>query len=146
MSSRPRFNFAAPSTIWPRPSCAMPRSLVRRKTPSTSPGMLAENVLNGDMPVADWLELDRTDALLVDVREPDEFAGGHIPNAINLPLSQMRDRYAELPTNREIWTCCGVGQRAYFATRFLAQHGYRSRNLSGGYTTYQAFSAVGQTL
>ena len=59
--------------------------------------MLAENVLNGDMPVADWLALDRTDALLLDVREPDEFAGGHIPNAINLPLSQMRDRYAELP-------------------------------------------------
>ena len=100
--------------------------------------MLAENVLNGDMPVADWLEIDRTEALLVDVREPDEFAGGHIPNAINLPLSQMRDRYAELPTHREIWTCCGVGQRAYFATRFLMQHGYRSRNLSGGYTTYQA--------
>jgi len=36
-----------------------------------------------------------------------------------------------------------VGQRAYFATRFLAQHGYRARNLSGGYTTYQAFRAVG---
>jgi rhodanese-related sulfurtransferase len=105
--------------------------------------MLAENVLNGDMPVADWQELDRTDALLLDVREPDEFARGHIPNAINLPLSQMRDRYAELPTNRDIWTCCVVGQRAYFATRFLAQHGYRARNLSGGYTTYQAFRAVG---
>ena len=83
------------------------------KDPVNLAGMLAENVLNGDMPVADWLALDRTDALLVDVREPDEFAGGHIPNAINLPLSQMRDRYAELPTNREIWTCCGVGQRAY---------------------------------
>jgi rhodanese-related sulfurtransferase len=109
-------------------------------------GMLAENVLNGDMPVADWLELDRTDALLLDVREPDEFAGGHVPTAINLPLSQMRDRYAELPTNRDIWTYCGVGQRAYFAGRFLAQHGYRSRNRSGGYTTYQAFSAVGRTL
>jgi rhodanese-related sulfurtransferase len=45
-------------------------------------------------------------------------------------LSQLRDRYAELPTNREIWTCCGVGQRAYFATRFLMQHGYASRNMS----------------
>jgi rhodanese-related sulfurtransferase len=107
--------------------------------------MLAENVLNGDMPVADWLALDRTDALLLDVREPDEFAGGHIPNATNLPLSQMRDRYAELPTNREIWTYCGVGQRAYFATRFLALHGYRSQNLSGGYATYKAFTAVGRT-
>jgi len=114
------------------------------KDPVNLAGMLAENVLNGDMPVADWLALDRTDAVLVDVREPDEFAGGHMPNAINLPLSQMRDRYAELPTHREIWTCCGVGQRAYFATRFLLQHGYRSRNLSGGYTTYQAFNAVGR--
>ena len=101
------------------------------KDPVNLAGMLAENVLNGDMPVADWLEIDRTEALLVDVREPDEFAGGRIPNAINLPPSQMRDRYAELPTHREIWTCCGVGQRAYFATRFLMQHGHRSRHLSG---------------
>jgi NADPH-dependent 2,4-dienoyl-CoA reductase/sulfur reductase-like enzyme/rhodanese-related sulfurtransferase len=115
------------------------------KDPVNLAGMLAENVLNGDMPVADWLELDRTGALVVDVREPDEFAGGHIPNAINLPLSQMRERYAELPMDRDIWTCCGVGQRAYFATRFLAQHGYRSRNLSGGYATYQAISTVGRT-
>jgi rhodanese-related sulfurtransferase len=115
------------------------------KDPVNLAGMLAENVLNGDMPVADWLQLDRTEALLVDVREPDEFAGGHIPNAINLPLSQMRDRYAELPTNRDIWTCCGVGQRAYFATRFLTQHRYRSKNLSGGYATYQAFRAVRRT-
>jgi NADPH-dependent 2,4-dienoyl-CoA reductase/sulfur reductase-like enzyme/rhodanese-related sulfurtransferase len=114
------------------------------KDPVNLAGMLAENVLNGDMPVADWLALDRTDALLVDVREPDEFAAGHIPNAINVPLSQMRDRHGELPKDREIWTCCGVGQRAYFATRFLMQHGYRSRNLSGGYTTYRAFSAVGR--
>ncbi len=115
------------------------------KDPVNLAGMLAENVLNGDMPVADWLALDRTDALLVDVREPDEFAEAHMPNAINLPLSQMRDRYAELPPNREIWTYCGVGQRSYFATRFLAQHGYRCRNLSGGYTTYQTFSGVGRT-
>jgi NADPH-dependent 2,4-dienoyl-CoA reductase/sulfur reductase-like enzyme/rhodanese-related sulfurtransferase len=112
------------------------------KDPINVAGMLAENVLNGDMPVADWLALDGTEALVVDVREPDEFAAGHIPISINLPLTQMRERYAELPADREIWTCCGVGQRAYFASRFLAQHGYRSRNLSGGYATYQAFRAV----
>ena len=108
------------------------------KDPVNLAGMLAENVLNGDMPVADWSELSRTDALLLDVREPEEFAGGHIPNAINLPLSQLRSRHAELPKDRDIWICCGVGQRAYYATRFLAQRGYRSRNLSGGYTTYRA--------
>jgi len=113
------------------------------KDPVNLAGMLAENVLNGYMPLADWLELDRTDALLLDVREGDEFSRGHIPKAINLPLSQLRSRYVELPKDRDIWVCCAVGQRAYFATRFLTQQGYRSRNLSGGYTTYRALKAAG---
>jgi NADPH-dependent 2,4-dienoyl-CoA reductase/sulfur reductase-like enzyme/rhodanese-related sulfurtransferase len=113
------------------------------KDPVNLAGMLAENVLNGDMPVADWSELDSADALLLDVREPDEFDDGHIPKAINLPLSQLRSRYAELPKDRDIWVCCAVGQRAYFATRFLTQLGYRLHNLSGGYTTYKALKVAG---
>jgi len=113
------------------------------KDPVNLAGMLAENVLNGDMPLADWSELDRTDALLLDVREGDEFSRGHIPKAINLPLSQLRARYVELSKDRDIWVCCAVGQRGYFATRFLTQHGYRSQNLSGGYTTYRALKAAG---
>jgi NADPH-dependent 2,4-dienoyl-CoA reductase/sulfur reductase-like enzyme/rhodanese-related sulfurtransferase len=113
------------------------------KDPVNLAGMLAQNALNGDMPVADWFELGRTDALLVDVREPEEFAAGHIQNAVNLPLSELRSRYAELPKSRDLWLCCAVGQRAYYATRFLTQHGYRCRNLSGGYTTYQALKAAG---
>jgi rhodanese-related sulfurtransferase len=113
------------------------------KDPVNLAGMLAENVLNGDMPVADWAALDRTDALLLDVREADEFGAGHLPKAINLPFSQLRSRYAELPKDRDIWVCCAVGQRAYFAARFLTQRGYRSQNLSGGYTTYSALKAAG---
>ena len=112
------------------------------KDPVNLAGMLAENVLNGDMPVADWRELDRTGALLVDVREANEFAAGHIPEAINLPLSQLRSRYLELPKDRDLWLCCAVGQRAYYAARFLNQRGYRSWNLSGGYTTYKALQAA----
>jgi rhodanese-related sulfurtransferase len=113
------------------------------KDPVNLAGMLAENVLNGDMPLADWLELERGDALLLDVRDPEEFAAEPMPRAINLPLSQLRRRCAELPRDRDIWICCGVGQRAYYATRFLAQHGYRPRTLSGGYTTYAALKAAG---
>jgi NADPH-dependent 2,4-dienoyl-CoA reductase/sulfur reductase-like enzyme/rhodanese-related sulfurtransferase len=113
------------------------------KDPVNLAGMVARNVLNGDMPLADWLELEGSTALLLDVREPEEFARGHIPDAINLPLSQMRERYIEVPRDREIWTCCGVGQRSYYATRFLAQQGYRTRNLSGGYTTYKMLKAAG---
>jgi NADPH-dependent 2,4-dienoyl-CoA reductase/sulfur reductase-like enzyme/rhodanese-related sulfurtransferase len=113
------------------------------KDPVNLAGMLAENVLNGDMPLAEWLDVGRTEALVVDVREPVEFAAGHIPGAVNLPLPQMRRRHGELPRDREIWLCCGVGQRAYYATRFLAHQGYRPRNLSGGYVTYQALKTAG---
>jgi NADPH-dependent 2,4-dienoyl-CoA reductase/sulfur reductase-like enzyme/rhodanese-related sulfurtransferase len=113
------------------------------KDPVNLAGMLAENVLNGDMPVVDWLALRDSDALLLDVREPDEFVAGHIAGAINLPLSELRERFRELPANRDIWISCGVGQRAYYATRFLAQRGYRAATLSGGYATYTAFRNAG---
>jgi rhodanese-related sulfurtransferase len=108
--------------------------------------MLAENVLKGDMPLADWAALAQTDALLLDVREPDEFAQGHLPNAINIPLSQLRSRWSELPQERDIWICCTVGQRAYYALRFLNQRGYRAQNLSGGYATYNALKAAALVL
>lgn len=112
------------------------------KDPVNVAGMLASNVLAGDTALADWRSLATTDALLLDVREPAEFVSGHIPGAVNIPLSQLRRRYAELPQGREIWIYCGVGQRAYFATRLMAMHGYRTRNLSGGYETYKAFDTL----
>jgi NADPH-dependent 2,4-dienoyl-CoA reductase/sulfur reductase-like enzyme/rhodanese-related sulfurtransferase len=112
------------------------------KDPVNVAGMLAANVLAGDTALADWRSLATTGALLLDVREPAEFVSGHIPGAVNIPLSQLRRRYTELPQEREIWICCGVGQRAYFATRFLGMHGYRTRNLSGGYETYTAFETL----
>jgi rhodanese-related sulfurtransferase len=108
------------------------------KDPVNLAGMLAQNVLNGDMPVADWRALDGTTAFLLDVREPAEYQAGHIPGAVNIPLSQLRQRHGELPPHRDIWVCCGVGQRAYYATRFLTQNGYRAWNLPGGFTTYLA--------
>jgi rhodanese-related sulfurtransferase len=114
------------------------------KDPVNLAGMLAQNALNGDLPLADWEQLESSPALRLDVREPDEFAAGHLPDAVNLPLSQLRRRFVELPRERELWICCGVGQRAYYASRFLAQHGYRTRVLSGGFSTYQALRAAGR--
>jgi NADPH-dependent 2,4-dienoyl-CoA reductase/sulfur reductase-like enzyme/rhodanese-related sulfurtransferase len=111
------------------------------KDPVNLAGMIATNHLDGVMPLAAWEHL--SGGAVVDVREPHEFASGHVPGAVNVPLSQLRERHAELPRDRDLALYCQVGQRGYYATRFLLQHGYRAANLSGGYTTYRALQAAG---
>ncbi|WP_420237077.1 FAD-dependent oxidoreductase [Telmatobacter bradus] len=107
------------------------------KDPVNMAGMIASNHMRGDLGLADWRELKNTEAFVLDVREPKEFAAGTIPHAVNIPLGELRSRLAELPGKREIWVSCGVGQRAYYACRILAQHGFTARNLSGGYNTFR---------
>ncbi|PSH04070.1 MAG: CoA-disulfide reductase [Acidobacteria bacterium] len=111
------------------------------KDPVNLAGMIAGNVLRGDVSLAEWESLSSTSALLVDVRQPEEFAAGHIPNAVNIPLHQLRSHLQEIPRDREIWLNCGVGQRSYYALRLLLQHGFKARNLSGGFTTYKHFQS-----
>jgi NADPH-dependent 2,4-dienoyl-CoA reductase/sulfur reductase-like enzyme/rhodanese-related sulfurtransferase len=107
------------------------------KDPVNMAGMIAANVVRGDAEIAPWNELNSTKAFLLDVRQPSEFDAGSIPGSVNIPLGQLRSRLGELPTDREIWINCGVGQRAYYACRILSQHGLQARNLSGGYSTYR---------
>ncbi len=108
------------------------------KDPLNVAGMMAENALSGDMPLADWGALGTTKAHLVDVREPDEHARGHLPGSTNVPLSQLRRRLEEIPHDGEVWVYCAAGQRAYFAQRLLLQRGITAKNLSGGYATWAA--------
>jgi NADPH-dependent 2,4-dienoyl-CoA reductase/sulfur reductase-like enzyme/rhodanese-related sulfurtransferase len=100
-------------------------------------GMIAANVLRGLLPLAHWDQPRPEASVLLDVREADEFAKGHVPGAVHLPLHQLRARLAELPRDRPIFTYCFVGQRSYYATRILAQAGFDVRNLSGGYLLYK---------
>lgn len=108
------------------------------KDPVNMAGMVASNVLRGDVELASWSELDTTSAFLLDVREVEEFRDGAIGGAVNIPLGKLRGRVSELPRDREIWVYCRAGHRSYYACRFLAQNGFRVRNLSGGYRTYRA--------
>jgi NADPH-dependent 2,4-dienoyl-CoA reductase/sulfur reductase-like enzyme/rhodanese-related sulfurtransferase len=109
------------------------------KDPINMAGMVASNVIRGDVELAFWPELKSSGAFLLDVREVKEFCGGCVDGAVNIPLGQLRERMNELPRDREIWVNCGVGQRAYYACRILSQHGFRARDLSGGYHTYRAW-------
>ena len=78
-------------------------------------------------------------AFLLDVRTPQEFASGHIPGAVNIPVDDLRSRLGELPPDREIAAYCQVGQRGYLATRILRQKGFSASNIGGGYKTYRLF-------
>lgn len=87
-------------------------------------GMVAANVVRGDVSLAKWGNLPHGDAFVLDVREPEEFEGGSIAGATNIPLGQLRQRLGDLPRNRTIWVNCRVGQRSYIAVRILHQNGF----------------------
>ena len=93
-------------------------------------GMVAADVLAGDMPLAHWGETEG--AFLLDVRQPVELVVESLPGAVNIPLGQLRARLGELPRDREIMVVCRSAQRAYYATRILLQNGFKARNISGG--------------
>ena len=100
------------------------------KDPVNFAGMVAADVLRGDMPLSQWESL--LGAFLLDVREPVELAVERAPGAVNIPLGQLRSRLDELPRDREIHVICRSAQRAYYATRVLLQNGFKARNISGG--------------
>lgn len=109
------------------------------KDPVNMAGFIACNVLDGRMDTVTVRDLDAFDpsrAVLVDVRTAAEHAAGHIPGSIHIPLDELRDRLDELPRDKEIWVYCQVGQRGYYASRILAQKGFRVKNLTGGYRSY----------
>lgn len=112
------------------------------KDPVALAGYVAEDIITGRTNPVYWRELrdiEMENKFLLDVRTPDEFALGSLPGAVNIPLDELRDRLAELPKDRMIYTFCAVGLRGYLAYRILTQHGFdKVRNLSGGLKTYRA--------
>ncbi|GAB7388408.1 rhodanese-like domain-containing protein [Bacillaceae bacterium] len=73
------------------------------------------------------------ECLLIDVREPHEFCSGHIPGAINIPLSQLRQRLSEIPHDKEIILYCRSGMRSRQAAKILQKRGIgRLYHLAGG--------------
>ncbi|NLT56642.1 MAG: FAD-dependent oxidoreductase [Actinomycetales bacterium] len=108
------------------------------KDPVNMAGFIGENVLAGDLTLwyADELDDLPADAVLLDTRSAREFAAGHLPGAVNIPHTQVRERLAELPRGVPVRVYCLSGFRSYLATRILRQSGFDDvRNLSGGLST-----------
>ncbi len=113
------------------------------KDPVNMAGFVAAGLLRGEHPQTDvetvLAPAAMKSSLVLDVRTPEEFRAGHLADAVNIPVDELRSRLGELPRDREIAVYCQVGQRGYLATRILQQSGFSARNVGGGYKTYRLF-------
>lgn len=112
------------------------------KDPVAIAGYVACNVLDGIMPIVTWRDIVENklpEGALIDVRAIEEFQEGAIPNALHIPVDELRERLDEVPDDKPIYLYCGVGLRGYVALKILKQSGFENvYNLSGGYRTYAA--------
>lgn len=109
------------------------------KDPVNMLGYIAQNILEGRSNIvnfSDVLNRDTENTILLDVRKPDEFARGHIEGAINIPVDELRSRLDEIDRDQEVIEYCQVGLRGHVAERILTQHGYKVKNLTGGWKTF----------
>lgn len=119
------------------------------KSPVNMAGFVAENTLDG---LVDNITLEKFqkdfDPLtmtLLDVRDEVEVQNGDIKGRIHIPLNDLRNRMTELDKNKEHYIYCQVGLRGYIASRILNQHGFKTRNLTGGYKLYSAMNKTHET-
>ncbi len=98
-------------------------------------GFVAGHIARGDIATVAPETWKPTDEFLLDVRDADELEEfGKLPNALNIPLSELRNRLGELPRDRRIVTFCQKGQRGYLAACALHGSGFEDvANLRGGF-------------
>lgn len=113
--------------------------------------LVASNLLNGDyrqVRVSEVRDLVESKAFIIDTRERFEYEEGHIHGAVNIPLSEFRDRLDEIPKDRPVYVHCLSSQRSYFMVRELNLRGWKNVvNISGsflGICMYEYFNDVYQ--
>ncbi|HAH96791.1 MAG TPA: hypothetical protein DCL69_07815 [Firmicutes bacterium] len=112
------------------------------KDPVIIAGMVAANIFRKEMAVITPDELaeqlqNGAKLQIVDVRTPQEYSAGHIADAVNIPVDELRARCQEVDCERDTVVYCGVAYRAYLAYQILSQKGFKKlRNLSGGWRSW----------
>ena len=103
--------------------------------PINTAGFVASHIARGDIATVASETWKPSGEFLLDVRDPDEVEEfGKLPNAVNIPLAQLRERLGELPRDCRIMTYCQKGQRGYLAACALHGHGFENvANLRGGF-------------
>lgn len=109
------------------------------KDPVNMLGYAAINLLEGISHHIQWHELKEAltkGKILLDVRTPDELKQGTFPNAINIPVNELRQRLNELDRSQKYIVSCHSGLRSYIAERILKQSGFSATNLDGAFMLY----------
>ncbi|MDD6188169.1 MAG: FAD-dependent oxidoreductase [Clostridiales bacterium] len=109
------------------------------KDPVILGGMIAANMIRGEMDYvlpSDIPACKEAGDVILDVRSQEEYDAGHIEDSILLPIDELRERYQELDKSKTYVVYCGVGYRAYNSALFLKAHGYRVKNMSGGWRAW----------
>ncbi len=112
------------------------------KDPVNMAGFMVENLARGlvrQFHLRDMEGLPRDGSVtLLDVRTPQEYAGGHIEGFRLIPVDELRERLRELEAGKPVYVICQSGLRSYIACRILAGHGFEAYNFSGGFRYYSA--------
>lgn len=111
------------------------------KDPVNILGMNADNILRGFMKPAYFEDLE--DAYLVDVRPEISFKLNTIPGAVNIPISEIRQRVDEIPTDKKVVLFCNTGYTSYCASRILIQKGFNNvYSFMGGLEFYKEMTKL----
>jgi rhodanese-related sulfurtransferase len=90
-----------------------------------------------EISAAEAAEQVRAGGYLLDVRELDEWVAGHAPDAVHIPMSELSQRAAELPSDAQIICVCHVGARSAAVTDALLRGGWTAVNLAGGMAAWE---------
>ncbi|OTO71652.1 MULTISPECIES: FAD-dependent oxidoreductase [unclassified Enterococcus] len=110
------------------------------KDPVNMLGYAAINLSEGISDSIQWSQLKEAQERgyqLLDVRNPEELANGRFPDALSIPLNQLRDRVSELDPTKAYIVSCHSGLRSYVAERLLKQKGFKVKNLDGAFALYK---------
>jgi len=85
-----------------------------------------------EVPLAAFAAAHSDGAIVVDVREPGEYVGGHVPGATLVPMGQLPSHLHKLPRDMPIYLICASGNRSLAMTGYLMRAGYDAYSVSGG--------------
>lgn len=113
-------------------------ALVAMNASSGAPATDGSNggVISPDYYIENYTNTD-ADHILIDVRTPGEFNGGHIAGAVNIPVEELDQRLSEVPTDKDIVVYCRSGNRSATASRILTSSGFEGVYDMGGIIAWQ---------